>query len=111
MPLLSTGRRKARRLAVAAACLVLLAASAASGQTAGAGDNWPRFRGANAGAIADDPALPETWSRTENVVWHVEIPGQGWGSPIVWGDLIFVTSVVSDEPRQEPGRDLIPEPG
>ena len=111
MQLHLTGRRSRCRLAAASACLVLLAASAASGQTASAGDNWPRFRGANAGAVADDPALPETWSRTENVVWNVGIPGQGWSSPIVWGDLIFVTSVLSDEPRQEPGRDLIPEPG
>ena len=106
-----TGRRSPCRLAGAGTCLVLLAASAASGQTASGGDNWPRFRGADAGAVADDPALPETWSRTENVVWNVEIPGQGWSSPIVWDDLIFVTSVLSDEPRQEPGRDLIPEPG
>ena len=111
MQLHLTGRRSRCRLAAASACLVLLAASAAPGQTASAGDNWPRFRGANAGAVADDPALPETWSRTENVVWNVGIPGQGWSSPIVWGDLIFVTSVLSDEPRQEPGRDLIPEPG
>ena len=111
MQLHLTGRRSRCRLAAASACLVLLAASAAPGQTARAGDNWPRFRGANAGAVTDDPALPETWSRTENVVWNVGIPGQGWSSPIVWGDLIFVTSVLSDEPRQEPGRDLIPEPG
>ena len=107
----STHWWKPSRLAAAGACIVLLAASAASGQTAGAGINWPQFRGANAGAVADDPALPDTWSRTENVVWNVEIPGQGWSSPIVWDDLIFVTSVLSDEPRQAPGRDLIPEPG
>ena len=61
--------------------------------------------------VDDDAALPETWSRTENVVWNVEIPGQGWSSPIVWDDLIFVTSVLSDEARQKPGQDIIPEPG
>ncbi len=103
--------RQLSRLAAAGWLLVTLAAAGASGQTADSGDNWPRFRGLHAGAVADDPALPETWSRTENVVWNVEIAGQGWSSPIVWDDLIFVTSVLSDEPRQEPGRDLIPEPG
>ena len=75
------------------------------------GDNWPKFRGLRNGVVPDNPALPETWSRTENVIWNVDVPGQGWSSPIVWGDLIFVTAVISDEPRQEPGRDVIPEPG
>ena len=47
---------------------------------------WPQFRGLTAGAVADDPALPERWSETENVVWTVDIPGLGWSSPIVSGD-------------------------
>jgi hypothetical protein len=33
------------------------------------------------------------------------VPGFAWGSPIVWGDSIFITSVLSDEPRPEPDRD------
>ena len=48
------------------------------------------------------PTLPETWSRTENVVWKIEVPGQGWSSPIVWDDLVVVTSAVSDEPGPGP---------
>ena len=90
---------------------VLLTALLGYAQTTDTDDNWPKFRGPSAGVVTDDPALPETWSRTENVVWNVEVPGQGWSSPIVWGDLVFVTSVISDEPRQQPGRDVIPEPG
>ncbi|MCY4122766.1 MAG: hypothetical protein OXG72_17800, partial [Acidobacteria bacterium] len=42
---------------------------------------WPQFRGLTAGAVADDPALPDTWSRTENVAWSVDLPGLGWSSP------------------------------
>ncbi len=99
------------RIIAGGVALALTAAPDASGQTSAGGENWPKFRGANSGAITDDAALPETWSRTENVVWNVEVPGQGWSSPIVWDDLIFVTSVLSDEPRQIPGQDLIPEPG
>ena len=30
-------------------------------------ENWPQFRGAAAGVAADDPALPDTWSATQNV--------------------------------------------
>ena len=65
--------------------------------------NWPRFRGPNAdGVAADDARLPSRWSRTENVQWTIDIPGWGWSSPIVWGDRVFLTSVLSDEQNEEP---------
>jgi hypothetical protein len=62
----------------------------------GSSDNWPQFRGPDAMGVAEDPRLPETWSTTENVTWRASIPGRGWSSPIVWGDRIFLTSVVSE---------------
>jgi outer membrane protein assembly factor BamB len=67
--------------------------------------DWPQFRGGRAGVAADDPALPESWSRTENVAWGTRIPGTGWSSPVVWGDHIFVTSVISaaDQEAPKPG--------
>ena len=37
-----------------------------------AADQWPQFRGPQAGAVADDPALPDTWSETENIVWKID---------------------------------------
>ena len=65
--------------------------------------DWPSFRGADALPIADDdPRLPLTWSTTENVVWKTPINGLGWSSPVVWGNRIFVTAVVSDGESQEP---------
>ncbi len=60
---------------------------------------WPRFRGPDGTGITatpDDPLLPNVWSRTENVAWRTEIPGVGWGSPVVWGRTVFITAVVSD---------------
>lgn len=60
-----------------------------------AGANWPQFRGVNGGVVADDPKLPETWDTTKNVAWQTSISGTGWGSPIVWGDHVFVTSVIT----------------
>lgn len=35
---------------------------------------------------------PTTWSQEENIVWKTELPGGGWGSPVVVGDRIFVTA-------------------
>jgi outer membrane protein assembly factor BamB len=55
---------------------------------------------------ADDPALPDTWSATRNVVWKAEIPGSGWSSPVVWGDRIFLTSVISTVAAEAPKKGL-----
>ena len=70
--------------------LASLAIASVSGQ-----QNWPQFRGPNAGVIADNAALPETWSATENVAWKTAVPGLGWSSPVVWGDHIFLTAGVN----------------
>ena len=86
-----------RELLLAALLIVPAAASAA-----GPADNWPQFRGTTGGVIPDDPALPESWDATKNVAWKAEIPGLGWGSPVVWGDYVFVSTAISaghDTPR------------
>lgn len=78
-------------------CLLHLA-TFASGQ-----ENWPRFRGADAtGVVPDDPRLSDTWDQEKNVQWKVTIPGWGWGSPIVWGDRVFVSAVHSDDDYEKP---------
>jgi outer membrane protein assembly factor BamB len=71
----------------------------------GAADEWPRFRGNAAGVAKDDPALPDTWSATQNVAWKTPVPGLGWSSPVVWGDHVFLTTVVNSA-QQDP-----PKPG
>jgi PQQ-like domain len=75
---------------VATVGIVSLALAGVSGQ-----QNWPQFRGTSAGVVPDDPALPDTWSSTENVAWKTAIPGLGWSSPVVWGDHVFVTAGVN----------------
>jgi outer membrane protein assembly factor BamB len=57
--------------------------------------NWPQFRGADSTGVSKNVGLPEKWSSTENVEWKVDIDGRGWGSPIVWGDKVFVSTVVN----------------
>jgi outer membrane protein assembly factor BamB len=85
-------------------CRSMLAASFTVFALAGisADSNWPQFRGSQAGIAADDPALPETWSSTENIGWKADVPGVGWGSPVVWGDHIFLTSAVNTERNDRP---------
>ena len=65
-------------------------------------DQWGQFRGPGSRGLTDESGLPTTWSTTENVAWTAEIPGLGWGSPIVWGDAVYVTTVVSAEAVEVP---------
>jgi outer membrane protein assembly factor BamB len=85
----------------AATLIAALSAALLSAQSA-ATTNWPRFRGADGLGISEDPRLPDRWSATENIVWKTDLPGVGWSSPIVWGDRIFVTSVVSARTPEPP---------
>jgi outer membrane protein assembly factor BamB len=73
-------------------------------------DQWPQFRGPQAGVAADDPSLPETWSETDNVAWKTDIPGVGWSSPVVWGDHIFVTASIAATPERSSPKGLY-DPG
>jgi len=87
--------------------LLLTAAGSAMPHDILADDNWPRFRGPNAdGVAADNDRLPVTWNRTKNVEWVADVPGWGWACPILWGDQVFVSTVVSDEENDGPQKGL-----
>lgn len=49
---------------------------------------WPRFRGPN-GSGFGKADIPAQWSPA-NRKWIVKLPGVGHGSPVVWGDRIFL---------------------
>lgn len=68
--------------------------------------NWPQFRGPGATGIGEHPNLPDHWSTNENVAWKIAVPGRGWSSPIVWGERIFVTTVVSEAEMESPKKGL-----
>src|SRR4051812_19892811 len=68
--------------------------------------NWPQFRGADSLGVSDNPPLPEHWSTNENVAWSIEVPGRGWSSPIVWGNRVFLTTVVKEGEMEPPKKGL-----
>ncbi len=73
----------------------------------GGNDHWPQFRGPDStGVAAEDANLPETWSPTQNVAWKTPIPGMGWSSPIVWGDQVFLTTVITEGSVESPKKGL-----
>jgi outer membrane protein assembly factor BamB len=74
--------------------LIFLCFACTVSHAATAQDNWPQFRGPKSDGVVAATGLPDTWSKTENVAWNVEIPGRGWSSPIVWGDRVFLTTAI-----------------
>lgn len=71
-------------------------------------DYWAQWRGplgTGEGPKADPPVK---WSATENIKWKVKIPGRGTGTPVIWGDQIFIqtsipTEKVASYPSEVPG--------
>jgi outer membrane protein assembly factor BamB len=70
--------------------LMLAAITSATGENS----NWPGFLGgtipAERSAVANAPL---EWSPTTNIAWSADLPGYGQSSPVVWGDVVIVTSV------------------
>ena len=75
--------------------LVILMAAMAFGPGVMAED-WPQFRGPTGQGVSTEVHLPILWSAASNVLWKVGIPGDGWSSPIVWDDHVFVTTTTDD---------------
>ncbi len=50
--------------------------------------------------------LPDTWTTTENVLWKTDLPGRGWSSPVVWGDKVFLSTVVNLGESEAPKKGL-----
>jgi outer membrane protein assembly factor BamB len=67
--------------------------------------DWPQFRGPDLNPVGLDQALPDRWSKTENVEWSANIPGRGWSSPIVTGGKVFLTTAVTE------GKSKVPQIG
>jgi outer membrane protein assembly factor BamB len=55
---------------------------------------WGQWRGPSATGVSRLANPPTEWSETRNVRWKVEIPGRGTGSPVVWGDRIYLLTAV-----------------
>src|SRR5437868_14873619 len=59
-------------------------------------ENWPGFRGPTRQGHSNEKNLPLHWGTDTNIVWKTDIAGEGWSSPIVWDDRVFVTSATDN---------------
>ena len=80
----------------ACALAVLALAATVLPPASGLAENWPGWRGPTGQGISAETGVPTKWSAAENVAWKVPVPGQGWSSPIVWGDRVFVTTATDE---------------
>ena len=61
-------------------------------------EDWPHWRGPDGRRISTELGLPSVWSRDDGVAWRTPLRGLGVSSPIVSGDLVFLTSQLGRGP-------------
>lgn len=61
-----------------------------------AADEWPQFRGPDGQGHTESAGLPLKWSETENVKWKCADPGEGWSSPVISGNEIWMTTATGE---------------
>lgn len=92
------------RVPLLATC-VAVAAFGLAGSTAPAPQAlrfWPEWRGPLGTGEAPQATPPRTWSATSNVAWKVAVPGVGKSSPVVWNDLVILTTAVPKDDSADP---------
>ncbi len=61
-----------------------------------AADVWPEFRGPTGDGHAQAEGLPVEFDGETNVTWATAIHGEGWSSPVVWGQQVWLTTASTD---------------
>lgn len=59
--------------------------------------NWPEFRGPTGQGQAAATHLPLEWNATRNVAWKQTIPGNGWSSPVLRDNRLYLTTAVTGD--------------
>jgi outer membrane protein assembly factor BamB len=70
------------------------ASSSAQAATTTSERYWPQWRGPLGTGEAPHAKPPVEWNQTKNVRWKVPLPGLGKSTPVVWNDLVLVTTAV-----------------
>lgn len=69
---------------------------------------WSQWRGPLGTGESPTAKPPISWSETENVRWKRPLPGLGHASPVVFGDLVIVTTAIPFGEPFEPIADGAP---
>ena len=68
-------------------------------------EHWPQWRGPDQNGVSKARNLPASWSLKKNVVRKAALPSWSAGTPVIWGNRIFLTSPspALTEAEKEPG--------
>ena len=72
----------------------------------GIAEDWTEFRGPGGQGQSAATSLPLNWSENENVTWKTPIDGDGWSSPVVAADRIYLTTAVPTKSAESKARSL-----
>ena len=81
-----------RSLLLALAAAVIALPAAAQDAAPDAAKTWPQWRGPRLNGSSEAKNLPDNLAK-ESAAWAAPLPGSGAGTPVVWGDRIFVSSL------------------
>ncbi len=59
-------------------------------------ENWPQWRGPFLNGSTTESNLPDSFNKTENVLWTASLPGPSHATPIIWDDSVFINSPDAD---------------
>src|ERR1700682_5384848 len=71
--------------------------------------DWVQFRGPNGSGVGDSMHLPTQFGPEKNVLWKTPVPF-GFSSPVIAGDLIFITGAEGGS-RADAGREKVVDRG
>ncbi len=63
---------------------------------------WTQWRGPQGSGFSPTANPPVTWSENKNIRWKTPIPGRGHSSPVIWDNLLFITTAVPHGPQLPP---------
>lgn len=88
-----------------AALSALTTAQAQSPSKENASHYWPEWRGPLSSGVALYADPPVEWSEEKNIRWKIALPGPGHSTPVIWGDLVFLTTAIPYGAPLEPQYD------
>ena len=87
------------RLHPIVALSLCLASTALTAAADGPADKfWPSWRGPSNAGVSTTAQPPTEWSETKNLRWKIEVPGRGAGTPIVWGERVYISTAIPADP-------------
>jgi outer membrane protein assembly factor BamB len=92
-------RKKTRRILTSmnrttVPALLALTLTAGAALSAANEQYWPQWRGPSGTGAASLARPPLEWNETKNIRWKKEIPGRGAGTPVIWGNLVLISTAM-----------------